>query len=1617
MNLITGINHKFIGRFWVALIAAQIFFLFSFGIGRAAERQHLHMNFPLAAVHAPKTGNFPADRTMRLAIGLPLRNQAQLKILLAQLEDPRSPQYRHFLTPAEFTAQFDPSVSDYQKVLAFARACGLIVKKTYSGRELLEVEGKASDVEKAFHVKFHYFRRHDGSRFYAPDSQPAVDLDVPLSNITGLENYELPHPVLRTRPSALGGPDLFSGSGPSGAYLGNDFRNAYASCTTLKGEGQAIGLLQLEAYYSNDISRYENQAGILSNTPIPVLCGSATGTPDNCGKCITEVSLDIEMALSMAPSAGIYVYEGAQVPADWDAVFNTMANPPSGTPLAMQMSSSWVWFIDPSIQSSLLRMAIQGQSFFQASGDSDSYYSDPNDNRDENEITLVGGTELKMDGTGSTYQSESTWNWRNGTGGGGGIMNDLMIPSYQSPVPMTTNFGSIAHRNAPDVSMVADNIYVISNNGDAGPVAGTSAASPLWAAFLSLVNEEAVNVGRSSVGFANPALYSIGMGANYSNDFNDIKDDSNNGTFRHYPAVRGYDLATGWGSPKCNLIYDLVQAPLLPTETVTPTETQTGMPTNVCCNGEPSKVAFADAYTTNGSLGNYAFYTGDNGAVDPNYRNYFSAAGGDLVNTANPTYASSQLVLTGANFNASESNYTVQCDVMSKQIGGLFGLMGRAQDGANFYDFVCNGGQWQIEKHTSGGWSYLATSQTPTYVAGTWVHLTLVCCGNNLMCYVNNQLVFNVTDSTFAGGEPGIRSGYMTSPNENSFANFQVSVCVTETPTGSPTPTQTTTATATLTPTLTGTPSATQTSTPMATPTSTSVCCAGGPGTVAFTDGYTSNASLSNYDFYTGDNGAVDPTYPGFFSATGGDLVNTANPTYASEQLLVNHANFNPGQENYTVECDARATVIDGLFGLMAHAQDGANFYDFVCNGGQWQIEKHTSSGWSYLATSPAPTYEAGTWVHLTLVCCGNNLMCYVNNQMVFNVTDSTFVNGSPGIRSGYLHGSSVNSFKNFQVTVCGTNTSTPTATNTETATNTLTATLTETNTPSATETTTPTVTATLTPTSMNTPVVCADPVTLEFHNSSNDLILHLEPGATEPTGWMNLGFNDATWTNAVDVDPNVWMSNAWGPQDSWDTDGDGARIGEEILARSHITIPVGLTFTSAMLSGAVDDEAQVWLNGNLVVNDPPAAGAHLFSGVVVPLSDIQAGQAVVAFRATNNDIGHMIYGYDLKLVYCGQPVPPATLTPTLTGSPTKTPTGSPTPTLTPTWTLTGSPTETPTGSPTPTQTTTATAGSACGTSPVSLLLKEITSCSTNQSNEQFEVINAGSEAVRLSQISIKFWVEDNNYASNSSDNIVGAVYYGGCFGSTCNSVTGLSINAARFSPACGPDSNHQANWEITISNTDTANLPAGQTWINLQTAIHVNNWPNLNPGSGDWYSPCGVGTGSTYATDIHYAVYYQGNLVTASGGIPPSCRPLPTCTPGGPQAQFIRSDSIGLGESTQTPTPSQTPMVEATSTPTSTPGFVRPITVEPNLSRNGQPVRFEINLEQSAVIHLRLFTVMGELVYQADLPGQAGTNSLLWRLQNSSGAPVASGLYLYVIQVNGPSGESVQKGQVVVLH
>ncbi len=537
------------GRF-IAIACAVVLLPFA-ARAQSPERRFLHNHVPrvVERLHLQPVRRLSPEKCLNLAIGLPLRNQQALNNLLQQIYDPASPNYRHYLTPEQFTEQFGPTEQDYQAVIAFMESKGLTVTGKHPNRVVLDVSGPVADIEKAFHVTMQVYQHPTEARtFYAPDVEPSVDLTVPILHISGLDNFIVPRPMsLKVTPlNNLTRITPASGSGPGGSYRGNDFRAAYVPSVTLDGSGQAVGLLELDGYYTSDITNYEGQAGLPNVTLTNVLLNSFSGTP---GAYNVEVSLDIEMAISMAPGlSGVIVYEAPNNSSGVLDILNCIAS----DNLAEQISSSWLTGDDPNFDIAYEQFAAQGQSFFQASGDYGAYYSGISQWADDTNITLVGGTTLSTTGPGGSWVSETVWNWGNGIGSGGGInFNDIPIPSWQTSINMTTNQGSTTLRNVPDVALTADNVWVIYGNGQSGSCGGTSCAAPLWAGFTALVNQQAASAGRSTVGFINPAIYAIGNSVNYTADFHDITtgNNINSSIGNNFFAVPGYDLCTGWGTP------------------------------------------------------------------------------------------------------------------------------------------------------------------------------------------------------------------------------------------------------------------------------------------------------------------------------------------------------------------------------------------------------------------------------------------------------------------------------------------------------------------------------------------------------------------------------------------------------------------------------------------------------------------------------------------------------------------------------------------------------------------------------------------------------------------------------------------------------------------------------------------------------------------------------------------------------------------------------------------------------------------------------------------------------------------------------------------------------------
>jgi hypothetical protein len=558
-------------------IAAALFPFSARAQGVGKQLLHGHVPPAVARFHLQPMSRLPATNRLNLAIGLPLRNQAALDKLLSEIYDPASTNYHRYLTPEQFTAQFGPAEQDYQSLIHFAQTNGLAVTATYPNRLLLDVSGNAATVEKVFHVTLSVYQHPTENRsFFAPDAEPSIDFDVPVLHVSGLDNYSMPRPAslkknpLKTRPVGV---QPAAGSGPGSSYMGNDFRAAYAPGVTLNGAGQMVGLVEFDGYYASDITAYEQQAG-LPNVPLRnVLLDGFSGTPTTNVLAVFEASLDIEMAISMATNlAGVVVFEAGPSDKHFDDILNSMAS----SNQIKQFSSSW--FLggiasDTNANQVFQQMAVQGQSFFQASGDGDAWVNPIHDPAASPYVTSVGGTTLTMNGSGASYATEAVWNsgytppsitqpWPlNGNGywgSGGGVSTYYSIPSWQTNINMTTNQGSRTMRNIPDVALTADNIWVSYNNGQSVSFGGgTSAAAPLWAGFTALVNQQAANTLKQPVGFLNPAIYAIGKSPNYAAAFHDITTGNNfsAGSPTNYPAVPGYDLCTGWGTPNgTNLI-------------------------------------------------------------------------------------------------------------------------------------------------------------------------------------------------------------------------------------------------------------------------------------------------------------------------------------------------------------------------------------------------------------------------------------------------------------------------------------------------------------------------------------------------------------------------------------------------------------------------------------------------------------------------------------------------------------------------------------------------------------------------------------------------------------------------------------------------------------------------------------------------------------------------------------------------------------------------------------------------------------------------------------------------------------------------------------------------------
>lgn len=494
----------------------------------------------------------PADPNEIVDVTIRLRPRSGKKTILSGEDINQPVSERNVLSRNEFELRHGADPEDVSRLEAFAREHNLTVKEESIPRRTLILSGTVAAVNEAFGVELKQYE-HPGGRYRGRTGavQIPADLQDVVEGVFGLDNRPQAKPHFRRgRERAGAAADV---QNPS--YTPPQVAKLYDFPTNVNGSGECIALLELGGgYNSADLATYWKQLN-LPVTPavsaVSVGKGSNKPTGDPNGPD-GEVMLDIEVAGSIAPGAKIVVYFAENTDAGFINGVTTAIHDSTNNPSVVSISwggpeSTWTQQAMKSMDEAFQAAAAMGVTITVAAGDDGSTdgISDGLNHVDfpasSPHVLACGGTKLTT--SGNKITSESVWNeLASGDGAtGGGVSDVFPLPSWQASagVPPSANPGGKTGRGVPDVAGDADPStgYLTLTDGQSGVIGGTSAVAPLWAALITLINQDVAK----PIGFINPLLYQ----SEDNSEFNDITSGSN-GAYRAGP---GWDACTGLGSP------------------------------------------------------------------------------------------------------------------------------------------------------------------------------------------------------------------------------------------------------------------------------------------------------------------------------------------------------------------------------------------------------------------------------------------------------------------------------------------------------------------------------------------------------------------------------------------------------------------------------------------------------------------------------------------------------------------------------------------------------------------------------------------------------------------------------------------------------------------------------------------------------------------------------------------------------------------------------------------------------------------------------------------------------------------------------------------------------------
>ena len=556
-------------------------------------------------------GSAPAGGTVSLAFPLKA-NLDGLTRFAREVSDPRSPQYGQYESIAGLARRFGASTAVRSRVAGYLKRAGATGVKIDVTGLFAHATLKVGQAQRLFGTTLGSFRPAGASAHGATFMRPLNAARVPaplqgdVTGVVGLDTQPLfgsstaetagrawPHTA--AAPASEGTDDesgyLQRTGTPSGCpaavaqsgFTPNQYLTAYnyapLQSAGFQGQGERVALIEIDGFCYSDLRNFSKCFGLA--TPAVNGFGVRLKNPLAPGG---ESTLDLEVLDAAAPRLkAVDVYESRPDAVDvLTSLTAPLSNPGSKPDVISASLGSCEEATQLTIGKSGLRhvegalalAAASGISVLASSGDDGSSacltpsgqplpglaVSYP---ASSPFVTGVGGTNISLNPA-NQIVSQEVWNDSPvvTASAGGGFSSLFKRPSYQN------SFVGGSRRAVPDVSMLADvapgyEIFCTAK-GDCvdkthtnpwTQVGGTSAAAPLLAGGLALVDQALRKSHHQDIGLANPLLYGIDHSASAPNVISDVTANNNDlgpgligRPFGCCTAGAGFDAASGLGS-------------------------------------------------------------------------------------------------------------------------------------------------------------------------------------------------------------------------------------------------------------------------------------------------------------------------------------------------------------------------------------------------------------------------------------------------------------------------------------------------------------------------------------------------------------------------------------------------------------------------------------------------------------------------------------------------------------------------------------------------------------------------------------------------------------------------------------------------------------------------------------------------------------------------------------------------------------------------------------------------------------------------------------------------------------------------------------------------------------